>query len=388
MRRIEEFLDLALDVASETRSFVGRARALLAPAMAEAPGSGEATQHPRDDQAIAVVNGLWGDRLDQRASGLAVQMSLRHRGAVLPLEAEALAEASPSPSARVAVFVHGWSCTERVWVPPAGEGEAPGPTYGDRLAEDLGYTPLYVRYNTGRHVSENGRSLSGLLEEVHRIYPGGIRELALVGHSMGGLVVRSAASHGDEAGAAWVRALRHVVCLGSPHLGSTLEQGAHLVTSALGAIPTSVTQAWTDMMKTRSSGIKDLRFGYTRDAEWSGRDPDAFFEDAREAAHLVEGVGYHFAAATLTRAPNSPWGRLVGDVFVRAPSASGRSHQRARRLPFRSGRILGGLDHFALARHPDVYAVLRDALSGSTGLEAMSGGEHPGAGGVGADPLP
>ena len=48
--------------------------------------------------------------------------------------------------------------TEFAW------GFGGGETYGARLARDLGVTPVYVRYNTGRHISENGRSLAELLE--------------------------------------------------------------------------------------------------------------------------------------------------------------------------------------------------------------------------------
>lgn len=317
---------------------------------------------PASVRAQAILNGMWGDRLDRRASPLAVEMSLRHRGLPVPLEPSAVAAVVQPPTTQVAVFVHGWSCTEAVWVGPGeGPGNAP-PTFGQHLRADLGYTPLYVRYNTGRHVSENGRSLSRLLQRLSEIYPLPIEELVLVGHSMGGLVVRSAAHHGDEAGATWLNALRHVFCLGSPHAGSTLEQGTQLLTSLLGAVPTPLARAWTDILETRSSGIKDLRFGYTRDEEWRDLDPDEVFTDGRLEPHLVEGVAYHFAAATLTRSPHSPWGRLVGDVFVRTASAAGGDRIRTRRIPFRSGRIIGGLHHFALARHPEVYAGIRAAL--------------------------
>jgi pimeloyl-ACP methyl ester carboxylesterase len=367
--RIEELLDVALDVVAEARTFVRRTRAVLdastdgAPALPEASGAEVRASEPppaeADARVQAVLNGMWGDRLDRRANGLAVEMSFRHRGRPIPMRRDAWAGAARPPTPRVAVFVHGWSCTESVWWPPEA---APGPSFGDRLREELGYTPLYVRYNTGRHVSENGRSLSALLARLEEVYPVPVEALILVGHSMGGLVARSAAHHGDEANSRWVRALRHVFCLGSPHAGSILEQGAHLFSTLLGAVPTKVTQTWTGILNTRSSGIKDLRFGYTRDDEWRDVDPDAFFLDGRRDAHLVDGVGYHFAAATLTRAPDEPWGRLVGDVFVRPPSASGQTRQVRRRVRFRSGRVLGGLDHFALARHPDAYAIIRSAL--------------------------
>ena len=36
---------------------------------------------------------------------------------------------------------------------------------------ELGYTPLYVRYNSGRHISENGRDLAEQLERLVAAWP-------------------------------------------------------------------------------------------------------------------------------------------------------------------------------------------------------------------------
>ncbi len=346
MRRIETLLDITLDAFSDALTIAARTRAAF--------GRDEPREREGGGRARAALNGMWGDRLDRRAHPWAEKMGFRHLGERSETEPELCSRP------RAAVFVHGWSGTEAVWMPPAADG--PSPTFGDRLREDLGYAPLYVRYNTGRHVSENGRSLCALLEDLRVRHPL-LEELVLIGHSMGGLVVRSAAQHAAESNAGWVRLLSHVFCLGSPHLGSMLEQGAHVLASALGSVDHPVVRAWTDMLNTRSSGIKDLRFGYTRDEEWQGKDPDAFFEDGRVETQLVPGVGYHFAAATLTRAPEGPFGRLVGDIFVRTASATGHASQPTRRVLFRSGQVLGGLDHYALARHPAVYEILRLTLS-------------------------
>lgn len=370
---VEDMKGVVRDARTTDRSEVlGETRRLPASAL-DIPAGGPPSRVL--DVVEATLNGIWGDRLVRRRNPLAVEMGLRHEGRSLPLNAASLASALECPTGRVVVFVHGWSCTEAVWRYAAMEHYGnPSTTFGGLLRRDLGYTPLYVRYNTGRHVSENGRDLSQLLADLVEAYPVAIERMVLVGHSMGGLVVRSAAHYGDEAQATWVRALRHVFCLGSPHLGALLEQGTHLFTSLLGSVSTVVTQTSAGILNTRSNGIKDLRFGYTRDEEWRDRDPDAFFEDHRGEAHLVEGVGYHFVGATIAKTPEEPWGRLVGDIFVRAPSAAGQAREPTRRVPFRSGRILGGMSHFQLASHPDVYAVLRSALTAS-----LQGGDLEGS---------
>ena len=41
-----------------------------------------------------------------------------------------------------------------------------------------GWTPVYVRYNTGRRISENGRSLAELLEETVADWPVDVEEIA------------------------------------------------------------------------------------------------------------------------------------------------------------------------------------------------------------------
>ena len=85
----------------------------------------------------------------------------------------------------------------------------------------------HVRYNTGLHVSENGRGLARLLDEMVEEWPCQLEELVLIGHSMGGLVARSACHYG----ASWTDRVRHVFCLGSPHLGADLEKGANVLGS-------------------------------------------------------------------------------------------------------------------------------------------------------------
>jgi pimeloyl-ACP methyl ester carboxylesterase len=163
--------------------------------------------------AVGILNGAFGDALERRHSPLAVEMTVRWSG--LPVEpvAEALARAFPDAAPRIAVFLHGVGQTEDAWTRRADRV----PPYGHRLQTELGYTPVYVRYNSGRPISENGRDLARLLAQIHRAWPTEIDEISLVGHSMGGQVARSACWYGAEL--AWAQRLRHVVSLGSPHGG-------------------------------------------------------------------------------------------------------------------------------------------------------------------------
>ena len=289
---------------------------------------------PRGAAAIAALNGLYGDRLEAEGSPLALPMHVRRRG-------------EPARS-HVAVFLHGLGETEFAWGRPA---------YGDRLEADLGITPVFIRFNSGRHISQNGAALAALLDELVATWPVEIERLALVGHSMGGLVARSACHIGGE----WTALVRHVVSLGTPHMGAPLEQAVHAMSAALHLVPE--TRPFSRFLRRRSAGIRDLRRGSLVDEDWRDQDPDALRAKALTEVPLLEGATHCFVAATITRSDTHPVARLLGDMLVLSASASGRS--RSRRIGFEDeyGYTLGGTHHLALLNHPDVYECLRRWLA-------------------------
>jgi pimeloyl-ACP methyl ester carboxylesterase len=308
--------------------------------------------------AVAALNGFAGDRLVREGNPLAATMGLRHRRRHVPPDRVSLAAAFPGASPRLAVFVHGLACDESWWRLHAerhyGNRHT---TYGTRLRKEFGYTPLYVRYNTGLHVSDNGRQLARLLDRVVSEWPVPVEELLVVGHSMGGLVSRSAGHYGREAGDQWVGKVRHLVFLGSPHLGAPLEKGANVAGWLLGL--TDVTRPFAEVLNGRSVGIKDLRFGSLRDEDWEGADLDALLANRTGHVPLLDGVRHYFVAATVTRSPRHPFGLVVGDLLVREPSASSRGHLRHMQFPLATGRHFGPMHHFGLLNHPDVYEEIR-----------------------------
>jgi pimeloyl-ACP methyl ester carboxylesterase len=310
---------------------------------------------PRGSALIAAVTGLRGDALEAEGSPLCQPMAVRVNGEPVALDTDALREAFPEATPRLIVFLPGLMETEFSWRLGGRE------TYGSRLAAELACTPVYVRFNSGRRISENGRSLSELMEKLVAAWPGGADEVALVGHSMGGLVARSACCHAAQDEADWVRLVRHSVSLGSPHMGAPLEQAVHVLSAGLAALPE--TRPVANLLRRRSGGIRDLRQGSLVDEDWRDRDPDALRAAACAEVPLVEGATHCFVSATITRSDRHPLARLLGDTLVLAPSASGRS--RARCIPFDEeyGLHVGGATHFALLNHPAVYERLRDWLA-------------------------
>jgi len=153
----------------------------------------------RRDDALAVVNGFFGDRLADQGSPLAIPMTLRSRTDPLTLDRDSLAEAFPQATSRICLFVHGLMSNESIWEFPGD----PHTTYGSLLARDHGVTPIYLRYNTGRHISVNGRELAGLLHRLVSAWPVPVHDISLIGHSMGGLVIRSSCHYASATRPWW-----------------------------------------------------------------------------------------------------------------------------------------------------------------------------------------
>lgn len=295
---------------------------------------------PQWDMAVSALNGVVGDHLAATGNPLALTMRLRGADG-RPQETGPLA-------ARTLILVHGLCMSDHHWT-------WKGHDHGAALARDLGYEPLYLRYNTGRHISENGRELADLLEAVLGGWDG---ELALLGYSMGGLVARSACHQAREAGHAWPSRLRRLVCMGSPHHGAPLERGGHWLHSVGQLSPYAAPLA--RLGRLRSAGITDLRHGSLLEDDWRGADRFGSARDARRPVPLPEDVRCYALAAAL-RPRDARGASVLGDGLVPVGSALGRhpDPERSLRFPVEHQWVGSGMHHLDLLHHQDVYAVLR-----------------------------
>lgn len=318
---------------------------------------------PRGAALVAALNGLIGDTLERHQSALHQPMALRVHGEPIGTSRGDLRAAYPEAGPRIAIFLHGLMETEFSW--RRGSRET-GESYGVLLERELGITPVYVRYNSGRRISDNGRSLADLVEQVVANWPVPVHEVALVGHSMGGLVARSGAHQADLDRMVWPTLVKQIISLGTPHMGAPLEQIVHYASAGLNVLPE--TRPLSRFLRRRSGGIRDLRQGSLVDGDWRDRDPDVLRAEACEEVPLLSGVTHCFVTATITRSPKHPLGRLIGDCLVLTDSGSGRS--RTRRLEFDEeyGHHVGGAHHFALLNHPAIYDKLRVWLAPTSGL--------------------
>ena len=309
------------------------------------PQLGEIPESPARDALVAALNGVVGDYLVETGNPLALTMRLRQQGQALELSPSSLL--ALKPTGRVAVLVHGLCVSDLRW------GRS-GRDHGEKLAHNLGFTPVYLFYNSGLHISTNGRAAAEMLESLVAQWPVPIEELVILGHSMGGLVARSACHYAEMEGHAWRRRLNKLVCLGSPHHGAPLERIGAWVEAAIGKIPYG--GAFTRLGQIRSAGVTDLRFGSLLDEDWRGRDRFVREGDVRTPVPLPEGVACYAIAATTAAAAGSLNDRLIGDGLVTVDSALGSHKDPSLNLSFPPDRqwIASGMNHLDLLDRAEV----------------------------------
>ena len=286
------------------------------------------------EQSLAILNGVVGDHLARTGNGLATALSFVQAGAPLAVNRAALASAVASASPKIVVLVHGLMCTEQCWT------MNDGADYGSLLEQDLGMTPLYVRYNSGRAIADNGAALADRLEELGRAYPEDIAEITPIGFSMGGLVVRSAFHAAQERRHTWLSRVKRAIYIGTPHGGAPLERAGRFLMRTLRRVPDPYTRLIADIGDLRSIGLRNLG-------------------EASHPVPLLPGIQHYLIAGTLA---GDPWLALwFGDALVPLSSATAGACRDAKTasLPPDHVKIFPAFAHMRLARDPAVYAQIR-----------------------------
>lgn len=313
------------------------------------------------DATLAILNGAIGDYLSRTGNGLATETSLVPRIGAEPLTLERapLARTCPRASARVALLVHGLMCTETIWE------MADGSDYGAGLARDLAYTPVYVRYNSGLAIADNGARLSAALDAFAAAYPVAIEEIVPIGYSMGGLVVRSACHEARLAKRSWLPLVRRAIYVGTPHLGAPLERVGRAVTKVLRTIDDPYTRLVGELADLRSDGVKDLGNADLRHEDRAPRAEAFRLRDARHPVPLLPEIQHYLVAGSLSEDPVG-LAALFGDALVPLHSATdGLVDPTSDVLPPSHVKLFGGRSHMMLAHDPEVYEVIRAWCEGA-----------------------
>ena len=300
------------------------------------PELGEPASWPGREALVAALNGVLGDRLAATNNPLAIQMRWRQGG--LPLSVTA-------PTGRILVLAHGLCMNDVQWL-------RGGVDHGATLASERGYTPVYLHYNSGRHVSENGRDFAQQLQALVDGWPVPVQELVIIGHSMGGLLARSACHYGAQAGHGWLSYLSKIVFLGTPHHGAPLERGGNWVHLLIDV--SAYSAPFARLAKIRSAGITDLRHGSVIDDDWDGQDRFAHGVPLPQMVALPAGVRCYAIGATIGKREGDLADRLLaGDGLVPLASALAEHADPARTLDFER-HVVYQTNHMQLLSSPEV----------------------------------
>lgn len=315
------------------------------------PAGSSQTGSPQREAVLAILNGVVGDHLVASGNPLATGMSLRHQGQPFHWDVEPHPAHLAGAGGKVLILIHGLCMNELQW---HAEADGAAVDHGQMLADTLGYTPVYVRYNTGLHTSQNGHALAAELEQLLLHWPVPVEEITVLVHSMGGLVIRSAVHYACRDGLAWPGVLRNIVFLGTPHHGSPLERAGSWADTLLASTP--FTAPLARLGHVRSAGITDLRWGNVLDDDWQGHDRFRRKPDTRQPLPLPDGVTCYAVAATLAAERGALAERLTGDGLVPLDSALGHHEDPQRRLQFAPGRqhVFYRMGHMELLSRPEV----------------------------------
>lgn len=314
---------------------------------------GESDSSPGREAFLAALNGVLGDYLLASENPLAIPMRFRREGK--PLTEAEVAEIIRKSNGRLAILIHGSSMNDLQW-------NRDGHDHGAALLRDLGITPLYLHYNTGLHTSENGQTFANLLEAI-LAESSPPSELFIIAHSMGGLISRSACHYGELFGHTWLKQLKKIVFLGTPHHGALLEKGGNWIDNLLEANPYSAPLA--RLGKIRSSGVTDLRYGNVVAEDWQGQDRFENSGDCRTPVPLPEGVHCYAVAGTIGKEASQVGDELIGDGLVTVESALGRHQNPELQLLFPETQQWVGRDmnHFEMLNHPEAYETIKKWLA-------------------------
>ena len=325
---------------------------VLAPLIADRPSTQER------EAVLAALNGVLGDYLAGSSNPLAIAMHMRAGGKPLALDRAALIAAFPRSRPKVVVLPHGLRMNDLQWM-------REGHDHGAALSRDLDYVPMYLHYNSGRHISSNGQEFSDQMEMLVHAWPHPIEQLTIIGHSMGGLVARSGCHYAARAGSAWRKRLDHLVFLGTPHFGAPLARAGSRADYLIGISP--YTAPFARLGNVRSAGFKDLQHGRLCDEDWQDRS-EAGPRMVRRALPLPRGVRCYAVAASKQERASLSGNRIRGDGLVPVNSALGRHDDASLdlALPDAHRWIAYGAGHLDLLSREKVYARLRNWLASTT----------------------
>jgi pimeloyl-ACP methyl ester carboxylesterase len=331
-----------------------------------APMLGDSTLSFQREMWLAILNGVIGDHLHDEGNPLAIRMQFRVKG--IPQSDDMLLRRIQQSSGRLLLLIHGSCMSDLQWLQQ-------GHDHGAALTAAMdsnSFAPIYVNYNSGLHISQNGKLLAAHLNRLAGLSKEPLT-IHVLAHSMGGLVIRSACHYAASSSERnefnsndWLSQVKKIVFLGTPHHGALLEQGGKWVDYLLSLHPYSEPFSW--LGKIRSTGVTDLGYGNIRDEDWSESCSPATKQKCRLPTPPLPLNVQCYAIAAITSDQESTYVRdqIIGDGLVTENSALGQGHWQPEFnlvMPPAHRKTIRKVSHVGLLSNLHVYASIQSFLS-------------------------
>ena len=319
------------------------------------PTIGKIKASDKKEIILSVLNGVIGDYLEEKENPLKIEMQFRYQSKSFLLDPKTIKATHPNVNGKILLMLHGSCMNDIQWTRKKHN-------HGEIIAKELNKTPIYLNYNSGRHISTNGKNLNNLLEELVRNWPVPVEELLVIAHSMGGLVMRSAIHYGEQEQNNWTKHLKKVVFLGTPHHGSHVERKGNYLDIMLEAIP--YVKPFARLGKIRSAGVTDLRYGNLVDEDWLDNDPFERKTDQRRHIPLPKEIKFYSIAAVIGKKTTTISTKILGDTLVDVKSALGQHKNPNKSLFFKKENrwIVYENNHLDLLSNPKIMEKIKDWL--------------------------
>jgi hypothetical protein len=218
---------------------------------------------------VPIINGLHGDSMDEKGHQALVKMSFRYKSRDIEISQIKDYINLSENKGKLIILIHGLMNDDNIW---HSNPEDLIQRMGSFLEKQNKANILYLRYNTGRHISQNGQDFSLLIQNLLDFYRKDITEIVIMAHSMGGLVTRSACYYAGKLDHNWISILKKVFLIGVPNEGSYVARIAHMTQYFMRKIDPTDNDKVAKFFEIRSNGIKDLSFGFLIDEDWQNTD--------------------------------------------------------------------------------------------------------------------
>jgi pimeloyl-ACP methyl ester carboxylesterase len=316
------------------------------------PAIGKIKDSDKKEIILSVLNGVIGDYLEEKENPLKITMQFRYQSKTLAIDPKSIKAAYPKVNGKILLMIHGSCMNDLQWT-------RKDHNHGKIIATELNKTPIYLKYNSGLHISSNGKNLNNLLEELVKNWPVPIEELVIIAHSMGGLVSRSALYYGEKNQKKWTKHVKKIVFLGTPHHGSYVERTGNYLDLILESI--HYAKPFARLGKIRSAGITDLRYGNLIDEDWKDDNRFEIKNDKRRNIKLSKQIEFYTIAAVIGNETASLSTQILGDTLVDVKSALGQHKNPDKNLNFKKENIWISYDsnHLDLLNNPKILDKLK-----------------------------